>query len=116
MRNEFYQNLEDILTKYQFIKNDNKYTLEETYQKPGQTMIINGQRIDQLPTPVLVKKEVTVIGDGSVSNEDGSNEQGFTQIELNLFVSNEPNGTLHEAFMWDDINYFNKVLTEFINM
>lgn len=116
MRDAFYQNLEDILTKYQFIKNDNRYTIEYTCQKPGQTMIVNGQRIDQPPVSIPIKKEVTIIGDGSVSNEDGSNEQGFTQIELNLLINNEPNSAHHEAFMWDDINYFNKILANFNNL
>jgi hypothetical protein len=58
----------------------------KTIQSPGNTMVINGRRMDS--PPEITKLEIEYKGDGWVENADGSEHQNTTQWDLR-FIKGE---------------------------
>ena len=116
MRDNFIQNMITVLNEYGFKQDDQEFKRIEFRQQPGQSIIINGQRMDQPPQNIEIVKLFTIIGDGYVENGDGSNRKDFTQINFKVFVENEEQGSFEEGFYWDDFEYFKNVIKQLIEL
>ena len=96
-----------ILYQYAFTKVD-----EDTYENElvknvgGQTIMINGQRMEQPGQRVVIKNIVRFNGDGWIAsideNDEPTNERHFTQVVLETFVKDDPQFHLEECVYFDE--------------
>jgi hypothetical protein len=108
-RNEFMDNIHNLLTSIGFTNTNGVYEWDRQVQQRGQTIVINGQRMDQPGQTIIIPYRIEIIGDGCVMAEDDNIEQEFTQIRF------EVNGDIHEeCFKWDDFAHFENILKQII--
>ena len=98
----FIREFEDYLKSFGFSHTDSGYELTKMMYQPGQTIIINGQRMEQQGSQIPIRYQVSILGDGWVADEDESNKREFTQIGLESFVGEESQGSLECAMYWDE--------------
>ena len=108
-RDEFIEQVSSLLLQAGFIQNANIYTLEKKIHQGGQTIVINGQRMDQPGKVLTVKYEVEIVGDGCIMNVNDEVEESFTQIRIST-----PGGSIEEGFYWDDFEWFRTVFNKII--
>ena len=108
-RNEFMDQVVSLLAQAGFEGEDNKYTLEKIARQPGQTVIINGQRMEQPGREYKIIYDIEIVGDGCIENEDGSIDANFTQIRFSI-----GDQEYEECFRWDNFEWFNKVFNQII--
>ena len=99
--------VQSILYQYAFTKID-----EDTYENElvknvgGQTITINGQRMEQPGQQVVIKNIVRFNGDGWVASvdEDGepTDERCFTQVVLETFIKDNPQFHLEDCVYFDE--------------
>lgn len=108
-RNEFMDNIHNLLTSIGFTNTNEVYEWNRQVRQRGQTIVINGQRMDQPGQIITIPYRIEIVGDGCVMDEDDNIEQEFTQIRF------EVNGDMHEeCFNWDDFAYFENILKQII--
>ena len=101
-RDQFIQDFEGYLKGFGFNQTDSGLELTRIMRQPGQTIIMNGQRMEQPGTQIPVKYKVSILGDGWVADEDETNKREFTQISLETLVGEELQGSLECAMYWDE--------------
>ena len=72
-------------------------------------MIINGQRIDQPGTQVVVKNTIKIGADGFISdnNNEETNKEEFTEVIFDSTVNNNERKHLEEFILWsEDLDSF----------
>lgn len=99
--------VQSILYQHAFTKID-----EDTYENElvknvgGQTITINGQRMEQPGQQVVIKNIVRFNGDGWVASvdEDGepTDERCFTQVVLETFIKDNPQFHLEDCIYFDE--------------
>ena len=99
--------VQSILYQYAFTKIDeDTYEHETVKHIRGQTITINGQRMEQPGQQVVIKNIVRFNGDGWVASidEDGesTNERYFTQVVLETFVKDDPQFHLENCIYFDE--------------
>ena len=120
MKDSFLTHINDKLTQIGFIKTKSEkyetlYTFIQTVEQSGRIVIINGQKMNSQNTKINITQNICIVGDGYVENNDGGNHKDFTQICFELFVNKEQRISHEECFYWDDAEYFDKILNNFLN-
>ena len=64
--------------------------------------------------PNFFKTIITFIGDGWVSNLDGTNQQSFTQIKFKILQDKDTQLDYEDCFYWEEIERFKNVFNEII--
>ena len=112
-KEQWLNDIEDILIKSGYVKetDDNYiiYTMQYTGTVRGSTMIINGQRIDQPGTQVVVKNTIKIGADGFISdnNDEETNKEEFTEVIFDSTVNNNERKHLEEFILWsEDLDSF----------
>ena len=112
-KEQWLNDIEDILIKSGYVKetDDNYivYTMQYTGTVRGSTMIINGQRIDQPGTQVVVKNTIKIGADGFISdnNNEETNKEEFTEVIFDSTVNNNERKHLEEFILWsEDLDSF----------
>lgn len=107
-KEQWLNDIEDILIKSGYVKetDDNYivYTMQYTGTVRGSTMIINGQRIDQPGTQVVVKNTIKIGADGFISdnNDEETNKEEFTEVIFDSTVNNNERKHLEEFILWSE--------------
>ena len=106
-RENWLKEVQSILYQYAFTKID-----EDTYENElvknvgGQTIMINGQRMEQPGQQVVIKNIVRFNGDGWVASVDEdsepTNERYFTQVVLETFIKDNPQFHLEDCVYFDE--------------
>ena len=111
-REEWISEIDRILRDLEFIKeNEDFYKHEFSAVMGGQTMIINGQRVDSPGQHVTIKMTVTFDGDGYIADDDGeSNKQEFTSVLFEAYINNEKQLSYHECIYWDEPEAFERLI------
>lgn len=108
-KTEFMDNVHNLLTSIGFVNDNEVYEWKRQIQQHGQTIVINGQRMDQPGQIITIPYRIEVVGDGCIMDADDNIEQEFTQIRF------EVNGETHEeCFNWNDFAYFENILKQII--
>lgn len=112
-KEQWLNDIEDILIKSGYVKetDDNYiiYTMQYTGTVGGSTMIINGQRINQPGTQVVVKNTIKIGADGFISdnNDEETNKEEFTEVIFDSTVNNNERKHLEEFILWsEDLELF----------
>lgn len=112
-KEQWLNDIEEILIKSGYVKetDDNYiiYTMQYTGTVRGSTMIINGQRIDQPGTQVVVKNTIKIGADGFISdnNDEETNKEEFTEVIFDSTVNNNERKHLEEFILWsEDLDSF----------
>lgn len=113
--------VQSILYQYAFTKID-----EDTYENElvknigGQTITINGQRMEQPGQQVVIKNIVRFNGDGWVASvdEDGepTNERCFTQVVLETFIKDNPQYHLEDCVYFDEPHRITKYIKQIFKL
>lgn len=90
---------------------ENVYTKNITKQLPGQTIIINGQQIQQAGQVINVQFVVELFGDVYIDDEESQLMIHFTILQNNRVIRE-----LFESFYLDDIEKFKLVYSQFFNI
>lgn len=88
-RDNFIRELESLLISRNFIKSDNVYSYKQIQQRPGRSISINGQMIQEPPQEIQIEFIIKDNGEGWVSNTDDTNKQYFTQLKYEIHQNNE---------------------------
>jgi hypothetical protein len=108
-RNKFMDSVHNLLTSIGFTNTNEVYEWNRQIQQRGQTIIINGQRMDQPGQTITILYRIEILGDGCVMDESDNIEQEFTHIRF------EFNGDIHEeCFYWDDFTHFENIIKQII--
>lgn len=113
--------VQSILYQYAFTKID-----EDTYENEvvknigGQTITINGQRMEQPGQQVVIKNIVRFNGDGWVVSvdEDGepTDERCFTQVVLETFIKDNPQFHLEDCVYFDEPHRITKYIKQIFKL
>ena len=94
--------VETLLNGYSFNKTeDGNYNKEIIQYSGGQTIVINGQRMEQPGQQIKIMQSVLFNGDGWIADKDESNKQNFTQVVFEV-KSNVQEIIYEECIYWDD--------------
>ncbi len=89
------------------------YARVRTVRQPGQTIIINGQTMQQQGKEIEIRQDIYLDGDGWVANMDESNKVEFTLVRFEAYQGDDLTTQYEESFYWDNpeyfINFFNQV-------
>lgn len=108
--------VEAFITGKTFEKiDDNTYRKESIQYAGGQTIIINGQRMEQPGQQVKITQSVTFNEDGWVSNLDDSNKQGFTQVVFGITAGDQEN-IYEECIYWNDANRVKELINQIFRL
>jgi len=118
-RDSFVEWIDKRLTGLNFCKSEDSemWSLERDVQTAGQTMIINGQRMDQPGQVRHLKFQVEIFGDGEV--KDVSAERIDPFVEINFYVF-ENDSRISEwptfCVFFDDNLLFDSLLNKFFRL
>lgn len=103
MKEQWLNTIQPILTGFSFNFVDDMYVRETKHSSGGQTIIINGQRMEQPGQSYLVKYIIRFNGDGWIANEDETNQRPFTQVVFETSTNNEnPQHIVEMCLYWDE--------------
>lgn len=109
IKTNFLDNIHNLLTSIGFTNTNEVYEWNRQIQQRGQTIIINGQRMDQPGQTITISYKIEIVGDGCMMDTNDNIEREFTQIRF------EVGGDVHEeCFYWDDFTYFENILKQII--
>lgn len=104
--------IESFLNQNQFIKeSDDFYKFEYSAIMGGQTMIINGHRVDQPGQQVIIKTCIKFEGDGFVSDDDETNKREFTVVGIKTYIGENEQLSYEECLYWDEPDEFKKLVS-----
>lgn len=108
--------VESIVTEHSFVKiDDDTYSKETIGYTGGQTIIVNGQRMEQPGQQVRITQSIKFNGDGWISNMDDSCRRNFTQIIFSIDTG-EYADTYEECIYWDDINRVKQIINQIFKL
>lgn len=76
--------IKNTLVNKGFSCEENIWKIEKDINDPGQTIIINGRRVDQPGKSRHVVYEVEIFGEGDISDIDTKKIENFVEINLNI--------------------------------
>ena len=104
--------VEAIITGYSFNKvDDNTYSKETIQYSGGQTIIINGQRMEQPGQQIKLSNIIRFNGDGWLADEDENNKQNFTQVVFEINSDSEEQ-SYEECIYWDDTQRVRELINQ----
>lgn len=110
-RDDFFAQLDVILTEIGFVKNEDLYIRELKSQSPGQSMIINGQRFDKPGAIINVKQTVKFEGEGSVYNSE-EDVVNFEMIKVSVYNNDELVMCSNNGFYYDESDKFKNYISQ----
>ena len=90
---------------------ENVFTKNITKQLPGQTIIINGQQIQQAGQIINIQLVVELFGDVYIDDEESQLMIHFTMLQDNRVIRE-----LFESFYINEIDRFKIVYQQFFNI
>jgi hypothetical protein len=99
-RDEYLIEIEKILSEENFVKNNDEYVRTDSFQQPGQIMIINGQSFQQ--PGALIKVEFIIKDLGETWIEDYNGKVYVEQFKFMIKQDDEI------SFELDELMYFEK--------
>lgn len=108
----FIENIKHRLVTIGFNEEDNTFIKTNKVTQPGQAMIINGQRFEQPGIDIDLIYKVYMLGDGWISNKDDTNKKDLQWIKFEVYVGDEQQAELTEAFYENDLNRFNELTSK----
>ena len=113
IRAEWIKAVENHIVPLGFEETVYGYARVRTVRQPGQTIIINGQTMQQQGKEIEIRQDIYLDGDGWVADMDESNKVEFTQVRFEAYQGDDLTTQYEEAFYWDNpeyfINFFNQV-------
>jgi hypothetical protein len=116
LKQEFYISVESQLESLGFIKTNDTYESIINHQLPGQQISINGQTMQYPGKTIELKNTIKLYSDGCISDNDGSNEIGFTQICFTMNQDGEKIREHCECFYWNEFPYFINIFNQIFNI
>ena len=112
VKEDWLNKVETILNGYSFNKNeDGNYNKETIQYSGGQTIVINGQRMEQPGQQIRISNEIRFIGDGWIADEDESNKQNFTQVVFEV-KSDVQEIIYEECIYWGDAQRVRELINQ----
>lgn len=112
-KQEFLDQILNTIQSSGFEEVDLRYEKTTIHRQHGQTIIINGQQMEQPGKPVQIKHVIYFNGDGWVANEDESDKREFTQIKFVVEQDDQTMMEYEDCFYWDDVTYFINIFNQF---
>lgn len=106
--------VEAIITGYSFNKvDDNTYSKDTIQYSGGQTIVINGQRMEQPGQQIKISNVIRFNGDGWIANEAESNKQNFTQVVFEV-KSDTQEIIYEECIYWNDTQRVKELINQIV--
>lgn len=102
MKDQFISKVDEMLTKLNFTKIENKYELNKVVSQPGQVIVINGQRMEQPGQSINIKYIINDLGDGYISNVDDSNKIDLIFYKIEVYVQDVLEGEYSSGYGFDE--------------
>ena len=115
-KDPFIQAVESFLNDYGFTKQESKFLREVMHQEPGQTIIINGQRIHRPGLQRMITFECELFGSGHINHMDERGNEPFELIGFAVIVEGQPIGHHCEGFYYDDVERFKMIAKQIFNL
>lgn len=119
MKNEFYNHVFETLINHGFNKvNDLIWERNVVHQRPGSTMIINGQRFQQPDETTNITFRVLVGEESTIYNIDDSNPVPFTIIEFLSYTDGYEIGAQGAGigFYYNELQEFDNILANWFRI
>jgi hypothetical protein len=115
-KEDWFNEVETILNGYSFNKTENGNYNKKTIQySGGQTIVINGQRMEQPGQQIKISNEIRFIGDGWIADEDESNKQNFTQVVFEI-KSDVQELIYEECIYWNDAQRVRELINQIFKL
>ena len=114
IKNEFMTAIRTLISNYGFKRVEDGFEKVDQHRLPDQYINFNGRNMVQSGGVVTLKTIITFIGDGWVSNLDGTNQQSFTQIKFKILQDKDTQLDYEDCFYWEEIERFKNVFNEII--
>ena len=114
IRQEFMATILTHLKQLGFVEVVDGYKRTVEQRTPGRTISINGQVMEQPGSLITITQSVYFIGDGWVTNEDGTNKREFSQIKIEIAQDKDTIGSIEECYYWDEADRFINILKQVI--
>lgn len=115
MKDQFISKVDEMLTKLNFVKTENKYELNKVVSQPGQVIVINGQRLEQPGQSVNIKYVITDLGDGYISNVDDSNKIDLIFYKIEVYVQDVLEGEYSSGYGFDEYDRLEREWSNILN-
>ena len=102
MKDQFISKVDEMLTKLNFVKTENKYELNKNFVQKKQVIIVNGQRMEQPGQSVNIKYIINDLGEGYYSNPDDSNKVDLMFYKTEVYVQDQLEGEYSSGYSLDD--------------
>ena len=111
-KEDWLNKVETLLNSYSFNKaEDGNYNKEATQYSGSQTIVINGQRMEQPGQQIKIMQSVLFSGDGWIADKDESNKQNFTQVIFEV-KSDVQKIIYEECIYWDDTQRIRELINQ----
>lgn len=107
-REDLIQHIDNRLNSV-FVKDGERWTLDKEQQGPPQTIIVNGQKLNQPGLTRHVNMLFEVFGDGMM--KEGEKEEPFIQLHIKLDVDGQTNLDTEECIYYDEIDIIDELLS-----
>jgi hypothetical protein len=108
--------VETLLNGYSFNKTeDGNYNKETIQYSGGQTIVINGQRMEQPGQQIKISNVIRFIGDGWIADKDESNKQNFTQVVFEI-KSDVQEIIYEECIYWNDAQRVRELINQIFKL
>jgi hypothetical protein len=115
-KEDWLNGVESLLNGYSFNKTeDGNYSKETIKYTSGQTIIINGQRMEQPGQQIKITQSIVFNGDGCISNMDDSDKRNFTQVVFKI-NSDLQDQTYEECIYWDDTQRIRELINQIFRL
>jgi serine protease inhibitor len=105
IRQEFMATILTHLKQLGFVEVVDGYKRTVEQRTPGRTISINGQVMEQPGSLITITQSVYFIGDGWITNEDGTNKREFSQIKIEI-TQGDTTSSMEECYYWDEADRF----------
>ena len=106
IKQEFMATILTHLKQLGFVEVVDGYERTVEQRTPGRTISINGQVVEQPGSLITINQSVYFIGDGWITNEDGTNKREFSQIKIEITQDKDIIGSMEECYYWDEADRF----------
>ena len=113
VKQTFLDSIDTIITGAGFVKVSDGYNLKTIEREPEQNMMFNNRHMVIPGRTYDVIRSIIFVGEGCVTNEDGSNQREFTQIQFKIVRDKDCTLSHVECFYWDDIPFFEFIFNQF---
>ena len=106
MNDQFIQSVNEFLISTGYTKADNIYEKTAPVNTPGRIMIINGNQVQEPGQIINIKYTIEDLGDGYVSNVDGTNKLELEFFEFQIYTNDDVVSQFTKSYYVSDIEEF----------